>query len=91
VERKTVWAEGQIRATRGVIWTSWAPDDFSRSCETLIATIHYSDEPKNDKGEWQNTDYYFPEELPKLESVVRKSFDFILVKESKEAEESIPV
>ena len=46
---------------------------------------------KNDKGEWQNTDYYFPEELPKLESVVRKAFDFILVKESKDTEESIPV
>jgi hypothetical protein len=46
---------------------------------------------KNDKGEWQNTDYYFPEELPKLESVARKAFDFILVKESKDADETIPV
>ena len=46
---------------------------------------------KNDKGEWQNTDYYFPEELAKLESLVRKAFDFILVKESKDAGESIPV
>jgi len=46
---------------------------------------------KNEKGEWKNTDYFFPEELAKLESLVRKAFDFILVKESKDADEVIPV
>jgi len=32
-ERKIVWAEGQIRAAKGVIWASGAPNDFSRSSE----------------------------------------------------------
>ena len=46
---------------------------------------------KNDKDEWTNTDYYFPEELAKLESLVRKAFDFITVKESTDSEEAIPI
>ena len=42
-------------------------------------------------GEWENTDYYFPEDLPKLQLVAAKSFEFISLKESKDAEESVPV
>jgi len=47
LERKIVWAEGQIRATRGVIWTSGAPNDFSPSSESRSTPIHYSQEPQN--------------------------------------------
>lgn len=34
-----------------------------------------------DSEEWKNTDYYFPEDLPKLEAVVRKAYDYITVAE----------
>ena len=50
LERKIVWAEGQIRATRGVIWTSGAPNDFSRSYDTPISPIHFPDEAKLEQG-----------------------------------------
>ena len=42
-------------------------------------------------GAWQDSDYFFPEDLPKLELVVRKAFEYISLKESKDAEETIPV
>ena len=45
MERKTVWAEAQIRAAWGGICASGAPNDFSRSPETPNAPTHYSDEP----------------------------------------------
>jgi hypothetical protein len=44
VERKIVWAEGQIRATRGVIWTSGAPNNFARPSDSPNGPIHYSEE-----------------------------------------------
>lgn len=44
-------------------------------------------------GEWTNTDYYFPEDLPKLQLVVTKAFEFISLTESSkdDAEEAVPV
>jgi len=42
-------------------------------------------------GTWQDSDYFFPEDLPKLELVARKAFEFISLKESKDVEETIPV
>ena len=40
--------------------------------------------------QWQKTDYFFPDELPKLKSLLQKAYDFIMVKESQEPE-NIPV
>jgi hypothetical protein len=36
-----------IRATRGVIWTSGAPNDFSRSCDSPSTPVYYSEEPQS--------------------------------------------
>jgi len=55
-ERKIVWAEGQIRAARGVIWASGAPNDFSRSSEPTTNLLISRMSPKN----------YFPVVLPVL-------------------------
>jgi len=56
--------------------------------------VRYSIRPQkqfqNDEGQWQNTDYYFPEELPKLQLVIAKAFEFICLKESKDAEAPMP-
>ena len=39
---------------------------------------------QQDDGEWKNTDYFFPEELPKLQLVTAKAFEYISLKESEE-------
>ena len=79
------FSAGSIQAS---IWKK----ETEKDGQTVVRySVRIQKQYKNDKGEWQNTDYYFPEELAKLESIVRKAFDFILVKESKDAEESVPV
>jgi hypothetical protein len=46
---------------------------------------------RKDDGTWQDTNVYFSDDLPKLILVAQKAFEFISLKESKDAEESIPV
>ena len=76
----------------GKIQVSIWRQEINKDGQTIVRhSVRIQKQYKDDKGEWQNTDYYFPEELAKLESLVRKAFDFILVKESKDAGESIPV
>ncbi len=79
------FSAGSIQAS---IWKK----ETEKDGQTVVRySVRIQKQFKNDKGEFQNTDYYFPEELSRLESVVRKAFDFISVKESKDAEEPVPV
>lgn len=79
------FSTGNIRAS---IWRKEVEQDG----RTVVRfSVRIQKQYKNDKNEWQNTDYYFPEELPKLETVIRKAFEFISLKESKNAEDSIPI
>jgi hypothetical protein len=79
-----VYRSGNISAS---VWKQ----ETEKDGQTVVRySVRIQKQFKNDKGKWQNTDYYFPEELARLESVVRKTFDFISVKESKDTEESIP-
>ena len=42
-------------------------------------------------GNWKDSDYLFPEDLPKVELLVRKAFEFITLTESKDTDTSPPV
>ena len=46
---------------------------------------------RKEDGDYENTDYYFPNDLPKLILVAQDAFRFITLKESKDAGESVPV
>ena len=46
---------------------------------------------KNEDGDYQETPYFFPDDLPKLQLVAAKSFEYITLKESTDVEEAIPV
>jgi hypothetical protein len=46
---------------------------------------------RKEDGTWQETNVYFPEDLPKLGLVVAKSFEYISLKESKDTDESMSV
>ena len=39
---------------------------------------------KKQTDEWQSTDQYFPEDLPKLALVATKAFEFVSLKESED-------
>ena len=46
---------------------------------------------RQDDGEWKNTDYFFPEDLPKLQLVAAKAFEFVSLKESEDSPDQPPV
>lgn len=46
---------------------------------------------RNDNGDYQDTNYYFRDDLPKLILVAQKAFEFISLSESKESEELMSV
>lgn len=46
---------------------------------------------RNKDGDYEKTDYYFRDDLPKLILVAQKAFDFIALKESVDTNEDIPV
>ena len=43
---------------------------------------------RREGGDYENTDYYFPEDLPKLALVAEEAFRFITLRESKNTEET---
>jgi len=46
---------------------------------------------RRDDGSWQLTNTFFPEELPKLQLLAAKSFEFVSLQENQGLEESVPV
>jgi hypothetical protein len=45
---------------------------------------------KND-GTWHTTNSFFQQDLPKLQLVAAKTFEFLALKESADIEESVPI
>jgi hypothetical protein len=54
----------------------------------------YSIRPKKryrrDDGGYETSEYYFPEDLPKLILVIQKAYEFTTLKERKDLDESVP-
>ena len=48
----------------------------------LQHSVRIQKQYRNDDGDYQDTDYFFPNELPDLELVTRKAFEYIKLKES---------
>ena len=65
------FSTGNIQAS---IWRN----EIEQDGQTVVRqSVRIQKQYKNDKGEWQNTDYYFPDDLPKLILVAQKAFDFV--------------
>jgi len=45
---------------------------------------------RKDDGSYENTDYFFPEELPRVRLLAEKAFEYIVLTESKDTED-VPV
>lgn len=69
----------------------WRNETVQDGKTVVMHSVRIQKRFRKQSGEWENTDYYFPEDLPKLQLVVAKAFEFISLKESKDAEESLPV
>jgi hypothetical protein len=64
----------------------WRQETEKNGQTVIRHSIKLQKQFKNDKGEWQSTDYFFPEDLPKIELVIRKAFEYVSLKESTDTE-----
>jgi hypothetical protein len=70
-----------IRA--GAISASVWQDEVEKNGVTVVRhSVRVQKRFQQDNGEWKNTDYFFPEDLPKLKLVAAKAFEFVSLKEN---------
>ena len=58
---------------------------------TIRYSVKIQKQFRKDDSTWKDTPYYFPEDLPKLQLVAAKCFEYISLTESKDSEEQTPV
>jgi len=76
---------GNIQAS---VWRN----EVDKNGQTVVRhSVRIQKQYRNDDGDYQETNYFFRDDLPKLILVSQKAFEFISLNESKEAEESVPV
>ena len=82
----------EFRAGSGISASIWRNEEAQEDGTTRVRhSVKFQKRYCDKNGQWQDSDYYFPDDLPKLQLVVQKAFEFISLKESKEAEEAIPI
>ena len=82
----------EFRAKGGLSFAIWRNDEQQQNGTIRPRYSGRLQKRYRDKeGQWQDSDYLFPEEWPKVELLMRKAFEFVSVTESKEAEEGCPV
>ena len=83
-------AEAEFRA--GLISASVWRNEMQQDGQTVV---RYSIRPqkryRKDDGSYESSEYYFPEDLPKLILVIQKAYEFTTLKERKDRDEAVPV
>ena len=73
---------GNIQAS---IWRN----EVDKDGQTVIRhSVRIQKRFRNDDGDYQETNYYFRNDIPRLILVAQKAFEFIALSESKDAEET---
>ena len=76
---------GNIQAS---IWRN----EVDKNGQTVVRhSVRIQKQFRNDSGDYQETNYYFRDDIPKLILVAQKAYEHIALTETKEAEESVPV
>ena len=76
---------GKVEAS---IWKNEIDKDGQR---VLRYSIRIQKRFRKDDGSYEDTNYYFPEELPKLGVLVQRAFEYVVVTESKDSDDAVPV
>ena len=67
-------------------------NEVQKDGQTVVRhSVRIQKQFRNDSGDYQETNYYFRDDIPKLILVAQKAYEYIALTESKEAEESVPV
>ena len=66
----------------GKISVSIWKDEVNKDGHTVVRhSIRLQKQFQNDNDDWIDTDYYFPDELPRVEALMRKAYEFLVIKE----------
>jgi hypothetical protein len=76
---------GKVEAS---IWRNEVDKDGQKS---LRYSIRIQKRFRKDDGSYESTDYFFPDELPKLAALARRAFEFCVLTESSDQDNSMPV
>jgi hypothetical protein len=75
----------------GGIQASVWRDETEKNGQTVVRhSVRIQKQFRKEDGNYQDTNYYFQDDLPKLILVAQKAFEFISLKGPKDTEESIP-
>jgi len=67
-------------------------NEVEKNGQTVVRhSVRIQKQFRKEGGDYENTEYYFPDDLPKLALVAQEAFRFLSLKESKDAEETVPV
>lgn len=69
----------------------WRNELISDGQTVVRYSVRIQKQYRKEDGEYENTNYYFPSDLPKLILVARKAFEFVALTESQETDNVIPV
>jgi len=76
---------GNVQAS---VWRN----EVEKNGQTVVRhSVRIQKQFRKEGGDYENTEYYFPDDLPKLALVAQEAFRFLSLKESKDAEETVPV
>ena len=75
----------------GVQASVWRKEVDKNGQTVVRHSVRIQKQFRKEDGDYENTEYYFRDDLPKLILVAQKAFEYIALKESQDAEESIPV
>jgi hypothetical protein len=62
----------------------WRKEVEQNGRKVVQHSIRIQKRYRDKEGKWQNTDYFFPNDLPRLQLVVEKAFEYVALSESDE-------
>ena len=70
----------KVASVEASIW----PRQVEKNGHTIVRhSVRIQKQFKNKEGKWQSSNYFFPEDLPKLELVTRKAFEYVSLEQFK--------
>jgi hypothetical protein len=82
--------EAEFRA--GPVSASVWRNEVQRDGQTILRySTRIQKRFRKDDGSYESTEYYFPEDLPKLILCAQRAFEYTELKERKDLDEAVPV
>jgi len=76
----------------GNITASIWRNEVQKDGQTILRySIRVQKRFRKDDGSYENTEYYFPKDLPRLQVCVQKAFEYTVLTERKDLDEAVPV